>query len=148
MAEKVITTVGQAQTIETIFVNDGTDIKQATPDLLRESVGAVENVSSLVTVIDTSVATGATVRTRKIGNLVALFGYMTAVNIPANTTVELLELDASIRPSGPVAVACYASPSGIAYDAKAMINASGKLIVRLPQAMTSGSLNLGAVWPV
>lgn len=148
MAEKVITTVGTASNIETIFVNDGTDIKQATPDLLRESVGAAEDVSSLITkLVDSSVATCDTIRLTRIGNLVVLFGYITPVNVEANKTVEFVELGASIRPRSQVAVAVYASAASAPNTPKMMIT-SGKLTFRTPAAINSGRLILNAVWPV
>ena len=146
MAEKQIISVGavsSASDIQQIFVNDGTDIKQATPAQLLAAMDNWEDVSSALTAADTSKMTIANLHLYKRGKLRWLTGYGTAVNIAA-AQQTIANVAAGHRPLQTTAAACGWSAGR--YQTIALVSSGGGITLRSGSAYTSGSCYISAMW--
>ena len=146
MAEKVVTTVGNASNIETIFVNDGTDIKQATPELLLNSMAPIDDASARITAEDTSIATVDGLKLKKSGHVVTLTGSITAVNIPGSAQ-RVATLPSGYRPSETLPLSVFSTITAL-NGSQAYVNTGGVIFLKLATARTNGNIMLNGTWMV
>ena len=146
MAEKQIISVGavsSADDIQQVFVNDGTDIKQATPAQLLAALDDWTDVTSALTAADTSKMTIANLHLYKCGKLRWLTGYGTAVNITA-AQQTIANVAAGHRPVTSTAASC--NWNSARWQTAVTISTTGGITLRSGTAYTSGSCYMSAIW--
>lgn len=146
MAEKQIISVGavgSASDIQQIFVNDGTDIKQATPEQLAAATEEWTDVTNKLTAADTSKFTIGNLKLYAHGKLRWLAGYGTAVNITA-AQQTIANIAAGHRPVASLAAAC--NWNSARWQTAVTISTTGGITLRSGAAYTSGNCYISAMW--
>lgn len=146
MAEKQIISVGavgSASDIQQIFVNDGTDIKQATPAQLADAMAGWTDVTNKLTAADTSKFTIGNLKLYANGKLRWLAGYGTAVNITA-AQQTIANIAAGHRPVASLAAAC--NWNSARWQTAVTISTTGGITLRSGAAYTSGNCYISAMW--
>lgn len=146
MAEKQIISVGavsSADDIQQVFVNDGTDIKQATPAQLLAALDDWTDVTSALTAADTSKFTIASMKLFAKGKLRWLAGYGTAVNITA-ASQTIMNVAAGHRPAASLAATC--NWNSARWQTAVTVSTTGGITLRSGTAYTTGSCYISAMW--
>ncbi|MBR3237037.1 MAG: hypothetical protein IKF99_01215 [Oscillospiraceae bacterium] len=146
MAEKQIISVGavsSANDIQRVFVNNGTDIKQATPAQILEAIGDWEDVTSALTTADTNKFTIGNLKLYANGKLRWLSGYGTAVGITA-ASQTIANVASGHRPVTSTAATC--NWNSARWQTAVTISTTGGITLRSGSAYTSGNCYISAMW--
>ena len=146
MAEKQIISVpaaASASDIQFVFVNDGTDIAQATLAQILEATDIWTDVTSALTAADTSKFTIGNLKLYAKGKLRWLCGYGTAVNITA-ASQTIVNVASGHRPRTSTAAAC--NWNSARWQTAVTISTTGGITLRSGAAYTSGSCYISAMW--
>lgn len=148
MADKQIISVGavaSASDIASIFVNDSTDIKQATPAQLLTATQTWSDVTSNLSAADSSKFTIANLKLYACGKIRWLCGYGTAVNIAASSQT-IVNVASGHRPVTSVAAAC--NWNSARWQTAVTVSSTGGITLRSGTAYTSGNCYISAMWVV
>lgn len=146
MAEKQMISVGavgSASDIQQIFVNDGEDIKQATPAQMLEAIEGWTDVTNKLTAADTSKFTIGNLKLYANGKMRWLAGYGTAVNVTA-ASQTIANIAAGHRPAASLAAAC--NWNSARWQTVVTISTTGGITLRSGTAYTSGNCYISAMW--
>lgn len=148
MADKQIISVGAVGSpsdIASIFVNDSTDIKQATPSQLLGAINGWTDVTSNLSAADTSKFTIGNLKLYAHGKIRWLCGYGTAVNIAASSQT-IVNVASGHRPVTSVAAAC--NWNSARWQTAVTVSTTGGITLRSGTAYTSGNCYISAMWVV
>lgn len=148
MADKQIISVGavsSASDIASIFVNDSTDIKQATPAQLLTATQTWSDVTSNLSAADTSKFTIGNLKLYACGKIRWLCGYGTAVNIAASSQT-IVNVASGHRPMASLAAAC--NWNSARWQTAVTVSTTGGITLRSGTAYTSGNCYISAMWVV
>ena len=135
--------VGSADDIASIFVNDSTDIKQATPAQILSATQKWTDVTSSISAADTSKFTIGNMKLYACGKLRWLTGYGTAVGISA-ASQTIINVASGHRPM--TSTAATVNWNSARWQTSVTISTSGGITLRSGSAYTSGSCYISAMW--
>lgn len=140
-----VASVGSPSDIASVFVNDSTDIKQATPAQLLTKMDVWTDVTSNLSAADTSKFTIGSMKLYAHGRIRWLCGYGTAVNIAASSQT-IVNVASGHRPMTSVAAAC--NWNSARWQTAVTVSTTGGITLRSGTAYTSGNCYISAMWVV
>lgn len=140
-----VASVGSPSDIASIFVNDSTDIKQATPSQLLDAISGWTDVTNKLSAADTSKFTIGNLKLYANGKIRWLCGYGTAVNIAASSQT-IVNVASGHRPTTSLAAAC--NWNSARWQTAVTVSSTGGITLRSGAAYTSGNCYISAMWVV